>query len=91
MNRSHPTSPNYGKYLSQQEVVDLFAPSQERVDIVKDWLNSSLVGDRKILLAPNKQWLQFNATILELQHLLYTEYYEYEHVSSGKSVLGCDE
>ena len=91
LRRSHPASPNYGKHLSQQEIVDLFAPTQERVDIVKSWLKSSLTKAQNVTLAPNKQWLQFDATVSELEKLLYTEYYEYEHTESGKSVLGCDE
>ena len=91
MNRSHPASSNYGKHLSKEEVVELFAPTQERVETVTSWLKSSLGGNRKITLASNKQWIQLDATIAELQDLLHTDYYEYEHLDSGKSVLGCDE
>ena len=69
----------------------MFAPAQERVDIVKNWLKSSLAKTQNITLAPNKQWLQFDATVSDLENLLYTEYYEYEHTDTGKSVLGCDE
>lgn len=49
------------------------------------------MGARNVSLAPNKQWLQFDATISELESLFFTEYYEYKHMVSGDSALGCDE
>ena len=58
---------------------------------MKNWLKSSSVADHTISLALNKQWLQFDATIAELEDLFHTEYYEYKHMDSGNSALGCDE
>jgi tripeptidyl-peptidase-1 len=38
MNVSDPLSPNYGKHWTPKQVVDAFAPSQEAVDDVSEWL-----------------------------------------------------
>ena len=38
---STPGSPRYGQYLSPEEVHEMFAPSQEAVTVVSEWLHSS--------------------------------------------------
>jgi tripeptidyl-peptidase-1 len=36
MDVSHPSSPNYGKHLSKEEVHKIFAPAEESIKTVKD-------------------------------------------------------
>ncbi|KAJ3540712.1 hypothetical protein NM208_g4939 [Fusarium decemcellulare] len=64
-------------FVWHEEVNDLFAPSKICVDVISNWLQSSL-DVRLMFLFPNKQWIRFNASVAELQELLHTEYYEYE-------------
>ncbi|RFU73336.1 subtilisin [Trichoderma arundinaceum] len=90
MDISHPKSENYGKHLSATEVDELFAPSQDKIDAVTAWLKSAL-SDRVITLSRGRQWLELNATIIELQDLLHTEYHEYENRLTGRAALGCEE
>jgi tripeptidyl-peptidase-1 len=89
--RSDPNSPRYGKYLSVEEVHDLFAPSQETVDQVRTWLESEGISADRISQSVNKQWLQFSASAPEVEKLLRTEYFLYEHAGTGKSHIACRE
>ena len=46
MDVSHPSSKNYGKHLSKEEVHSIFAPADETVDVVKNcrcWENPILL------------------------------------------------
>jgi tripeptidyl-peptidase-1 len=90
MDISYPDSARYGQHLSASEINDLFAPSQESIGSVTAWLTSAL-SDRLITLSRSRQWLQLNATIVELENLLHADYHEYEHRSTGTAALGCDE
>ncbi|KAK7966889.1 uncharacterized protein PG986_001166 [Apiospora aurea] len=44
MEVSHPSSPNYGKHLSHEEVVELFAPKKEASVSVQAWLTGDSPG-----------------------------------------------
>ena len=69
----------------------MFAPKQESVDTVREWLESSGIEPHRISQSVNKQWMQFDATPAEAEDLLKTEYYVYEHTSTGSTHIGCDE
>lgn len=88
MDVSHPSSTNYGKHLSAEEVHDLFAPAEDTVNAVKDWLLSSGLSETDILHYENKGWLALDIPAGRAEELLNTEYYEYER--SGSHRIGCD-
>lgn len=90
MDISRHDSPNYGKHLSAEEIHDLFAPSQDSVEALVDWLQSQGISKDRVAQSVNKQWLQFDAPVAELEKLLKTKYHIYEH-SSGKMHVGCEE
>jgi tripeptidyl-peptidase-1 len=90
MDISHPNSENYGNHLSASEVDEMFAPAKDSIDAVTTWLASTL-SDRAITLSRSRQWLELNATIVELQDLLHTDYHEYKNRLTGRAALGCDE
>ena len=87
---SHPGSKKYGQHYSAEEVAVLFAPSQAAVDTVRGWLESAGIASEKISQSVNKQWMQFDASVSDLESLLGTEYHEYEHSGTGKSTIACD-
>ncbi|KAL9113006.1 MAG: hypothetical protein Q9227_002871 [Pyrenula ochraceoflavens] len=91
MDVSHHESPNYGKHWTAKEVADFFAPSQDTVNAVKAWLESSGVAAERIGQSTNKQWLAFEATAEEAERLLKTKYHVYEHGRSGRTQVGCEE
>lgn len=68
-----------------------FAPHQETVDAVREWLTASGIHDARIVHSDNKGWLAFDATADEAERLLLTEFYEHEHVYSSKMRVGCDQ
>ncbi|KAJ6105126.1 hypothetical protein N7523_010200 [Penicillium sp. IBT 18751x] len=91
MEMSNPSSSRYGQHMSESEVIDLFAPSQESVGSVLGWLESSGVATDRISQSVNKQWIQFDADAEELEKLLRTEYYLYAHSETGRSHVACRE
>ena len=55
MFRSDPKSKNYGKHLTSDEVVRMFAPEETAVNAVKDWLNTAGVALSRLSQSVNKQ------------------------------------
>ncbi|KAI1335592.1 subtilisin-like protein [Xylariaceae sp. FL0016] len=79
MDISNPKSSNYGKHLSSEEVIDFFAPAQDSVDAVLDWLVASGISRERIAQSVNRQWIQFDAETSEVEDLLYTDFHVWEH------------
>jgi tripeptidyl-peptidase-1 len=44
---AHPESRNYGKHWSPQKVAEMFQPSQESIDVVRNWLEESGISLRR--------------------------------------------
>ena len=88
---SNPKSSRYGKYYTAEEIHDLFAPTKESVDSVRDWLESMGIAGHRISQSVNKQWIQFDAKADEVEELLRTEYYIHSHEETGKSHVACRE
>lgn len=89
--RSHPNSPNFGKHWTSDEVIAKFAPSNETLTAVRDWLVKNGISDRRITHSDNKAWFAFDATTQEVEDLLHTQYHEFEHSSTGNYVAACDQ
>lgn len=68
----------------------MFAPSDETVDTVRDWLVVSGISAKRITHSDNKGWLAFDATAKETESLLHAEYHTYEHISHGHTATACD-
>ncbi|KAF3024282.1 hypothetical protein E8E14_013162 [Neopestalotiopsis sp. 37M] len=88
---SHPSSPKYGQYLTASEIHELFAPAEEAVSSVKEWISSFGIDPSRIIHSDNKGWLAFDASASEVEAMFDTEFYEYSHDESGKLRVGCDE
>ena len=88
MDVSHPSSPNYGKHLSAEEVHDLFAPAEESVAAVKNWLIQAGIDDEAIITYENKGWLAVDIPAGQAEQLLHTKYYESDHTDGTR--IGCD-
>lgn len=91
MEVSHPESPKYGKYYTAEEIHDIFAPADEAVQAVKEWLYSFGIDKSRVVHSENKGWIAFDASVEEAESLLKAEYFEHEHKSSSKIRVGCDE
>lgn len=69
---------------------EAFAPAEEAVKVVKEWLTSSGIHDSGIKHYQNKGWLAFDASAEEAERLLHAEFHEHEHLHSSKIRVGCD-
>ncbi|KAH9850152.1 subtilisin-like protein [Lenzites betulinus] len=88
MSISHPTSPSYGKHFSPEDIVDTFAPSDETVRAVTEWLVESGIQHDRLRLSASKGWIEVNATTAEVEDLIAAEYNVYTH-PSGAQQIGC--
>jgi tripeptidyl-peptidase I len=90
MDVADPASPNYAKHWTPEQVVEHFSPSDETVEAVKEWLHNSGINPGRIAHSDNKGWLAFDATTAEMENLLHTKYYAYEHAQHGHTATSCD-
>jgi tripeptidyl-peptidase I len=78
----------YGQWYSAEDARDLFAPQNETLDALKNWIEAEGFITS---VSANKQWLQFDASTRELEHLLQAEYYIYQHnTEPSERAIGCD-
>ena len=87
MSVSHPESANYAQHFTATEVVDTFAPSEETISAVTNWLIDSGISRDRLRLSRDKGWIQVNASTSEVENLLHTEYHLYAH-PSGHTQIG---
>ncbi|KAB5560031.1 Pro-kumamolisin [Coniochaeta sp. 2T2.1] len=87
---AHPNSASYGKHWSPEEIVDIFSPAQETIDLVMEWLESEGISPSRTKLSSSKTWISFNATVHEVETLLKTEYHVYKHDTYGHHHIACD-
>lgn len=65
----------------------MFAPSDESVQAVKNWLTTSGINDTRITLSKNKGWLAFIASSEEAESLLHTNFYEYRDSETNDTAI----
>ena len=90
MDVSDPTSPNYGKHWTSEQVIKAFQPSSETVQTVHQWLVDAGIPAHTITHSDNKAWLAFTASSKQMESLLHTEYHEYEDEKTGGITPACD-
>lgn len=91
MNVASPSSPNFGKHWTADEVHSMFAPSDETVRNVTEWLIASGIKEDKIVQSENNGWIAMNLPAQDAERLFQTEYHEHEHTDKGRLKVGCDE
>ncbi len=55
MELSDKNSPNYGKHMTPEEVIEFFAPPQDTVDVIIDWIVAGGIARERIGHSTNKQ------------------------------------
>ncbi|OHE99804.1 Pro-kumamolisin [Colletotrichum orchidophilum] len=86
---AHPDSLNYGKHWTHDEIANMFAPTQESIALVMQWLESEGIHRNRVELTRGRNWIQFNGTVGEVERLLKTEYHMYKH-EQGHNHVACD-
>jgi len=69
----------------------MFAPSEEAVEAVRNWLISFGVEEGTIVHSENKGWIALDIPCKQAEELFDTEYYEHVHETSGHVRIGSDE
>ncbi|KOS19866.1 Tripeptidyl-peptidase sed1 [Escovopsis weberi] len=87
---SDPTSKKYGQHYTPDQVVGLFAPSEDSVSTVTEWLVKSGIPASKITSSKSKGWLSFETTSGKLESLLNAQYHVFEHVEADGAHVGAD-
>lgn len=87
---SHPKSEKYGKFLTPQQVIDLFAAPQEAISETVQWLRQSGVNSKLIKPTADRNWIKFNTTVAVAEKLLDTTYYTYKNEEQGIEVVACE-
>ncbi|KAK2624864.1 hypothetical protein QTJ16_006057 [Diplocarpon rosae] len=90
MDVSAPDSKNYGKHWSPKQVHDTFAPKEETVASVTQWLIDSGIQDSRIMFYENKGWIAVDVTVEEIEALLMAEFHEHEHSRTSKVRVGTE-
>lgn len=85
-----PNSPNFGKHWSAEKVANTFSPHPETKDSVMNWLVESGIDRSRLSLSTGHNWVQFDGTVQEAEQLFSTEYWHYQHTTSGGLRLACD-
>lgn len=84
---SDPESSTFGRFWSQEDVIEAFKPIDESVDAITSWLSSEGIED--ITHSDNKQWLAFDLPALQAETLLKTKYFE-RVLENGRLEVSCD-
>jgi tripeptidyl-peptidase-1 len=77
--------------MTAEEVIDFFAPHEDSVNAVINWLVDAGIARERIGHSVNKQWIQFDAKVDEVEDLLYAEYHVWEHAASESTDVSCEE
>jgi len=88
---SHPESERYGQHWTASQVAQAFAPSDETIDAVGDWLRTAGVEGERVKQTGGRSWLSVNVTVQEAENLLRTKYHVYEHEETGQPHVACEE
>ncbi|EJD44918.1 hypothetical protein AURDEDRAFT_64960 [Auricularia subglabra TFB-10046 SS5] len=80
---SDPSSPDYGKHLSQEEVAAFLGPTPETLAAVNTWLAAN--GIVAVPFSPAGDWLEFNISAAAAGSLFDTEFTVFEHAAEGGS------
>eukprot|EP01098_Paradermamoeba_levis_P014139 TRINITY_DN6651_c0_g1_i2.p1 TRINITY_DN6651_c0_g1~~TRINITY_DN6651_c0_g1_i2.p1 ORF type:complete len:124 (+),score=36.39 TRINITY_DN6651_c0_g1_i2:179-550(+) len=74
---SDPKSPQYGQYLSLDELTTLIAPEQQSLDQIESWLaDHDVVGCKK---ATTRDFLHCEARAEKVEEMLNTKFFEFVH------------
>jgi tripeptidyl-peptidase I len=80
---SDPAHARYGQHLTDEEIAEIVAPTDEAVNLVHEWLTDH--GITKFGYSPARDWVSVVTTIEKAEELLQTKYSKYRH-HSGKAI-----
>jgi len=81
---SLPSSPRYGKHLSESEVTEMVSPDESTIKIVQDFLAPFGLQGR---LKSNNCYLEVSMTVPQAAKLFETELVQIHHIQTGGRVI----
>ncbi|KAK1240117.1 hypothetical protein MKX08_007559 [Trichoderma sp. CBMAI-0020] len=91
MDVSDPNSENYGKHWTAERITEMFSPSHDSIEAIREWLTSSGISEDRINHSLGYEWIHFDATAQEAEELFQTEYHVFQHGLEFRSTVACDE
>ncbi|KAF4873410.1 Aorsin [Colletotrichum siamense] len=85
---SHPSSSQYAKHYTQQDIIDKFAASDETITAVQSWVSANGASSA---LSKDRGWLHVYTTVADAERMLHAQYYEYRQTSGNHSTVACEE
>ncbi|KAH8978047.1 subtilisin-like protein [Lactarius hatsudake] len=85
MDISTPSDPQYGQWLSKEEVGAFVTPKRETVTAVKEWLAAN--GLNATVLSPFGDWIGFETTVSNANLLFDADFSTFVHDGSGKGAI----
>ncbi|KFY46162.1 hypothetical protein V494_00579 [Pseudogymnoascus sp. VKM F-4513 (FW-928)] len=87
---SHPRSEKYGQYWTPQQVLEMFAPSNDAVSDTIAWLLNAGVSKNDIALSAGRNWIKVDTTVGVAESLLDTIYNVYESAEEDVELVACE-
>ncbi|KAJ5885263.1 polynucleotide 3'-phosphatase [Penicillium taxi] len=82
---STPENPRYGQFMTREELTEILNPDPSGLDRVLSWLKSNNVSEDLIQVKSN--WITFNVTIAQAQHMLNTQFNIYHNDESNTTIV----
>jgi tripeptidyl-peptidase-1 len=86
---SNPASDTYGQHWSPEQIVEIFAPSNEAITETEQWLLSEGVASDHISTTTGRNWIKVATTVGKAESLLGTAYNVYEK-DDGARLIACE-
>ncbi len=86
---AHPRSETYGQHWTPQQVIEMFAPSEDALTVTEDWLRSEGIDAGRMSRAAGRHWIRVASTVSEAEKLLDAVYNVYEN-KDGSRLVACE-
>ncbi|GAA96836.1 uncharacterized protein L969DRAFT_87940 [Mixia osmundae IAM 14324] len=86
LKRSDPLHANYGRYLTQDDVNSLLAPSSTTLATFEDWLSSHGIDRSAIAYSSAKDWAHLDVLPELVEAMLDTKLKAYKHAKTGEVI-----
>ncbi len=87
---SNPSSSEYGKHWSHEDINSFVAPTQHSVQVIEQWLDSHHVPKNARKHTPNKDIIKFTIPIEKAEEMLHTKYHHFHHDDKNIHVIRAD-
>lgn len=84
---SDPFHPRYRDHLSVEQVQEHIRPSDDTIEHVLEWLQGHGITKERLVWSAARDWISVQLPLDAVERLLQTEYYLFEHASSGVTAL----